>query len=424
MLEAGASHHIQVVKVCLVPNVSQASLLLNYTTGLNAVYNTLLYKSREAWTARQEAIAAGVPEADLPDLLPVGSAYALEKYVTAHKHEWFPWADQVPAAVFSDAAHRLADAYTRAFKKQARLPRMRRRRTLADAGAQTVSFRKKASEPWLTADGRHITLPVAAARRAELGLRGNDALWIRVGKDKAVARAAKLIKSGRAQVQEVTFSYSGGYWWASIRLRVDDRNRTQHHLNPAVFQGGTVGIDLGMGDKALILSRPVPGLTDADGVIAAPHHLKAQIGRLGEVARQLEHTTRGSRHHAQLLARYRKLHHVVSAERRRWHHQVANWLCAVFDTIVVEDLSIKSMARRKKGRLFSYGRAVADLAPASLYDILDYKTLRHGRTLARADRWFPSSKTCSNTGVRGSESQTAPMGSGVRLRRVRAARRP
>lgn len=75
-----------------------------------------------------------------------------------------------------------------------------------------------------------------------------------------------------------------------------------------------------MGDKALILARPVPGLTDDDGVIAAPHHLKSQIGRLGEVARQLTHTAPGSRHHAQLLARYRKLHHVVAGERRRWHH--------------------------------------------------------------------------------------------------------
>ena len=61
----GVPHHIQVVKLCLHPTFVQASLLLNYTTGLNAVYNTLLYKNREAYAARQAAAAAGVPEEDL-----------------------------------------------------------------------------------------------------------------------------------------------------------------------------------------------------------------------------------------------------------------------------------------------------------------------------------------------------------------------
>ena len=75
---------------------------------------------------------------------------------------------------------------------------------------------------------------------------------------------------------------------------------------------------------------------------------------------------------------------------------MANTLCAVFDVIVVEDLSIKALAKRKKGRHFSYGKSVADLAPAALYTILDRKAQRYDRILVRADRWFPSSKTCSN----------------------------
>ena len=75
---------------------------------------------------------------------------------------------------------------------------------------------------------------------------------------------------------------------------------------------------------------------------------------------------------------------------------MANTLCAVFDVIVVEDLSIKALAKRKKGGKFSYGKSVADLAPAALYTILDCKAQRYDRILVRADRWFPSSKTCSN----------------------------
>ncbi len=52
--------HIQVVKLCLDPTFVQASLLLNYTTGLNAEHNTLLYTNQQTGPCRGGSVA-GVP---------------------------------------------------------------------------------------------------------------------------------------------------------------------------------------------------------------------------------------------------------------------------------------------------------------------------------------------------------------------------
>ena len=51
---------------------------------------------------------------------------------------------------------------------------------------------------------------------------------------------------------------------------------------------------------------------------------------------------------------------------------------------------------RKRG----LNRALADAALAELRRMLAYKTIWYGSTLVEADRWYPSSKTCSGCGSR------------------------
>jgi len=53
------------------------------------------------------------------------------------------------------------------------------------------------------------------------------------------------------------------------------------------------------------------------------------------------------------------------------------------------------MARNRR-----LARAVADAGMGELRRQLTYKTGWHGSTLAVADRWYPSSKTCSGCGWR------------------------
>jgi putative transposase len=61
------------------------------------------------------------------------------------------------------------------------------------------------------------------------------------------------------------------------------------------------------------------------------------------------------------------------------------------------------MGRRKTGlgaRGRGMNRAVADAAMAEVRRMLAYKTTWYGSRLVLADRWWPSSKTCSGCGGR------------------------
>ncbi|MCA1672442.1 MAG: transposase, partial [Actinobacteria bacterium] len=64
------------------------------------------------------------------------------------------------------------------------------------------------------------------------------------------------------------------------------------------------------------------------------------------------------------------------------------------DTIVIEDLNVAGMVRNHR-----LARAIAGLGMAELRRQLDYKATDAGVRLVVADRWFPSSKTCSVCGA-------------------------
>ncbi|MBB4796248.1 IS605 OrfB family transposase [Streptomyces nodosus] len=75
-------------------------------------------------------------------------------------------------------------------------------------------------------------------------------------------------------------------------------------------------------------------------------------------------------------------------------HKLTTAVAAEYGTVVVEDLNVAGMLRNRR-----LARRIADAALGEIRRQLAYKTQRNGcRTLA-ADRWFPSSKTCSGCGA-------------------------
>jgi putative transposase len=65
-----------------------------------------------------------------------------------------------------------------------------------------------------------------------------------------------------------------------------------------------------------------------------------------------------------------------------------------YSTVVVEDLNVAGMVRNRK-----LAKAISDCGFGTIRTMLGYKTTWSGGRLVVADRWFPSSKTCSDCGV-------------------------
>ncbi|QKG21614.1 transposase, IS605 OrfB family [Actinomadura verrucosospora] len=89
-----------------------------------------------------------------------------------------------------------------------------------------------------------------------------------------------------------------------------------------------------------------------------------------------------------------RVHARIADRRRDFLHKLTTRLVRENQTVVIEDLSVRNMVANH-----SLARAISDAAWRQLRAMLEYKADWHGRELVVIDRWFPSSKLCSQCGT-------------------------
>jgi putative transposase len=85
-----------------------------------------------------------------------------------------------------------------------------------------------------------------------------------------------------------------------------------------------------------------------------------------------------------------RVHHRTTDLRRDGIHKLTTELAREYGTVVVEDLNVSGMVRNRR-----LARVISDTGFGEIRRQLTYKTTWNGGRLEIADRWFPSSKTCS-----------------------------
>lgn len=149
-------------------------------------------------------------------------------------------------------------------------------------------------------------------------------------------------------------------------------------------KGGAVGIDLGV--KALA--------TLSDGTaIPNPHHLQADEQRLKRAQQALSRKMKGSKRRAKAKDRVARLHARIANRRTDTLHKLTARLAQTYSDICIEDLNVAGMVKNHH-----LAKAVSDASFSELRRQLEYKTAKTGAKLHVIDRWYPSSKTCSNCG--------------------------
>jgi putative transposase len=93
-------------------------------------------------------------------------------------------------------------------------------------------------------------------------------------------------------------------------------------------------------------------------------------------------------------SRLGRAHARVANLRRDGLHQLTTRLATSYGTVVVEDLNVTGMLANRR-----LARRIADAGFGEIRRQLAYKTVWNGGRLLLADRWYPSSKTCSACGA-------------------------
>jgi len=219
----------------------------------------------------------------------------------------------------------------------------------------------------IEADRKHVTLPRLGAIKLHESAR----------------KLARRLEAGTARILSATVKLDGGRWFVSFSCEVD-RKIAGHARSDAV-----VGVDVGVKHLAVL---------STGAVVDNPRHLAGAARRLRRLSRRVGPDRRTGR---QASNRWRK----ANADRSRSHARVANLrrdglhklttgLACQYGTVVVEDLNVAGMVRNRR-----LAKAISDCGFATIRTMLGYKTMWNGGRLVVADRWFPSSKTCSDCGV-------------------------
>lgn len=146
-----------------------------------------------------------------------------------------------------------------------------------------------------------------------------------------------------------------------------------------------VGIDLGISALATL----------SDGQkIQYPLKWRDLERRIVRLQRRAGRKQKGSANRRKAVAKLARKHLELANLRNDTLHKITATLVRQYETIVIEDLNVKGMVKNH-----CLARAISRQAWSEFRRQLEYKAAMHGLALVLADRFYPSTKTCSDCGA-------------------------
>jgi putative transposase len=317
---------------------------------LNNVQAT--YMARAAGTARfayNWALAEWQRQYEawkLDNSQPKPTQAALRRQLNSIKREQFPWMLEVTKNAPQMAIIQLGDAFKNFFAGRTRYPQ----------------FRKKGVHDRFTLTNDQFSIDGCRIRIPNLG-------WVRM------RETLRFV----GKIMSATISRVADRWFVSITVDTAD----SPHLPQAKNQGA-VGVDLGVTALATLSTGET---------IDGPKPHKALLARLQRLSRSLSRKQKGSANRKKAKAKLARLHARIAAIRGDALHQLTTNLTRRFHTIGIEDLNVRGMVRNRH-----LSRSISDMGFFELRRQLEYKAGMRGGQIVVADRFYPSSKTCSDCG--------------------------
>ncbi|MET8007286.1 IS607 family element RNA-guided endonuclease TnpB [Nonomuraea glycinis] len=365
---------VQAYRFALDPTARQAAALASHCGAVRVAFNWGLAQVKANLAQREAERSYGIPEDQLTPALS-WSMPALRKRWNQVKDEVAPWWAGNSKEAYACGLARLADALSnwRDSKSGKRkgpkvgFPRFKSKRR----AARSVRF----TTGTIRLDGHtHVVLP-----HVVLPVLG------RIKTHEPVGKLARLLAGGGARIASATVRWQEGRWHVSFTVH------TERPPGTPARPDTVIGVDLGIKTLAVF--------SDGRPPVPNPRHLATALRKLRRLSRAVSRKQGPNRRTRQqpsqrwqrANATRNRAQYRVAALRRDGIHQLTTSLARTYGTIVVEDLNVAGMIRNRR-----LAQAVSDAGFGQIRRQLAYKTGWHGGRLLVADRWFPSSKTCSS----------------------------
>lgn len=149
-------------------------------------------------------------------------------------------------------------------------------------------------------------------------------------------------------------------------------------------RGGAVGIDLGLKDFVTLSTGEK---------VEAPKYLRKSERRLKIRQRRLSRKAKGSNNRGKTRLQVALQHEKIANQRKDFHHKLSHSLVSRFGFIAFENLNVAGMIQNH-----SLAKSIQDAGWSEFVGFCEYKSSWTGGIVEKQDRFFASSKTCSDCG--------------------------
>lgn len=328
-------------KIRIIPNVKQEQQLWKSVGTARFIYNWTLAKQEENYKNGGKFIGNN----------------DLRKEITILKKHELPWLNEVSNNVAKQAVKDGCEAYKKFFKGLADKPRFKSRRKARPSFYNDTS---------------------------KLKVKSKMVLIEKVGWIKTTEQVPMNVKYTNPRL-----SFDGKYWYISVGVEKE---------NPIVkLTDESIGIDVGIKDLAICSN----GMTFKNiNKTRLVKKLEKRLRRLQrKISRKYELNKEGRKfvktsNIIRLEKQIRLLHRRLSNIRNNHLHQATTKIVKTKPSrVVMETLNIKGMMKNK--------HLAKAIAKQGLYEFkrqLKYKCEFYGIEFVEADKWYPSSKICSECG--------------------------
>jgi len=256
------------------------------------------------------------------------------------EHEWLT---EPPSQCLQQVALDLSSAFLNFFEKRGKYPNFKRK-----GQKQSIRFPQG-----IKLNGNYLTLPKL----------GN--VYCKVSR----------LPSGKLKSVTVSVIPSGEYYAACL---YDDGQ----DIPVSYKEGKAVGLDMGITHYAITSDGTKHG---------NPKYYRKYETRLANRQKTFSRKHKGSSNRNKARLKVAKIHNKITRCREDFLHKLSRKLVDENQVIVVENLAVRNMLRNHK-----LAKSISDAGWGQFCTLLKYKAEWFGKTYIEVDRFFPSSKTCSN----------------------------
>jgi len=287
------------------------------------------------------------------------SGYGLNKKLNSIKRQEYPWMYEVTKRAPEQSLYNLDTGYKNAFR---RIKQNKPTESEENPWGFPQYKRKFKHDSFRAEDGPASRVVV-------------DGKKIKLPKIGFIKMAVPLRFSGR--IMSVIISRQAQRWFASILVDTEDITHERR-------DNKTCGIDLGV--KQLVT---LSDGTKYDGA----NSLEKAIKKRSRLHRELHRRKKGSNNRRKTAKKIAQMEYRIACIRNDALHKATTDIVLNNEYIGLEDLNTKGMLKNKR-----LARRISDQAFGEFRRQIEYKADWYGSNVIFVDRFYPSSKTCSQCG--------------------------